>query len=82
VDGRPVGESSAELVEDLFRKEYAHLVSALTRVLGPANIPLAEDVVHDALVTVCRPRRSVKRSWSILRPSTDGCTGGAAACVS
>jgi RNA polymerase sigma-70 factor (ECF subfamily) len=43
--------SSAELVEDLFRKEYAHLVSALTRVLGPSNIPLAEDVVSDALVS-------------------------------
>ena len=43
--------SSAELVEDLFRKEYAHLVSALTRVLGPSNIPLAEDVVEDALVS-------------------------------
>jgi len=41
----------AALVEDLFRKEYAHLVSALTRVLGPSNIPLAEDVVHDALVS-------------------------------
>ncbi len=25
--------------------------SALTRVLGPSNIPLAEDVVHDALVS-------------------------------
>ncbi|MFI5897001.1 RNA polymerase sigma factor [Actinoplanes sp. NPDC051513] len=38
------------LVDDLFRREYAHLVSALTRVLGPSNIPLAEDVVQDALV--------------------------------
>jgi RNA polymerase sigma factor (sigma-70 family) len=43
--------SPAQLVEDLFRREYAHLVSALTRVLGPSNIPLAEDVVHDALVS-------------------------------
>jgi RNA polymerase sigma factor (sigma-70 family) len=39
------------LVEDLFRREYAHLVSALTRVLGPSNIPLAEDVVQDALLS-------------------------------
>jgi RNA polymerase sigma-70 factor (ECF subfamily) len=50
-----VGESAAtpsiELVEDLFRREYAHLVSALTRVLGPSNLPLAEDVVHDALLS-------------------------------
>ena len=51
VDEGPAAVSSAELVEDLFRKEYAHLVSALTRVLGPSNIPLAEDVVHDALVS-------------------------------
>ena len=51
MDERPAAVSSTELVEDLFRKEYAHLVSALTRVLGPSNIPLAEDVVHDALVS-------------------------------
>jgi RNA polymerase sigma factor (sigma-70 family) len=51
VDERPAAVSSTELVEDLFRKEYAHLVSALTRVLGPSNIPLVEDVVHDALVS-------------------------------
>src|SRR5205807_8135488 len=48
---RPAAAASAELVEDLFRKEYAHLASALTRVLGPPGIPLAEDVVHDALVS-------------------------------
>ena len=47
----PVPTSSAALVEDLFRREYAHLVSALTRALGPSNIPLAEDVVHDALLS-------------------------------
>jgi RNA polymerase sigma factor (sigma-70 family) len=47
----PAAASSVELVEDLFRREYAHLVSALTRVLGPSNIPLAEDVVHDALLS-------------------------------
>ncbi|SEG68077.1 RNA polymerase sigma-70 factor, ECF subfamily [Actinacidiphila yanglinensis] len=43
--------SGTEPVEDLVRKEYAHMVSALTRVLGPSNLPLAEDVVHDALVS-------------------------------
>jgi RNA polymerase sigma-70 factor (ECF subfamily) len=47
----PAAPSSTELVEDLFRREYAHLVSALTRVLGPSNLPLAEDVVHDALLS-------------------------------
>jgi RNA polymerase sigma factor (sigma-70 family) len=43
--------SAEELVEDLFRREYGHLVSALARVLGPNNIQLAEDVVHDALLS-------------------------------
>lgn len=38
-------------IEDLFRRESAHLVAALTRLLGPAQLALAEDVVHDALVT-------------------------------
>ena len=38
------------LVEDLFRRESAHLVSALVRLLGPSNLALAEDVVHDALL--------------------------------
>ena len=57
VDERPAAVSSTELVEDLFRKEYAHLVSALTRVLGPSNIPLAEDVVHDALVSAMQAWR-------------------------
>jgi RNA polymerase sigma-70 factor (ECF subfamily) len=47
----PTAASSSELVEDLFRREYAHLLSALTRALGPSNIPLAEDVVHDALLS-------------------------------
>jgi len=39
-----------ELVADLFRHESAHLVAALTRVLGPSQLALAEDVVHDALL--------------------------------
>jgi RNA polymerase sigma factor (sigma-70 family) len=53
----PAATTSAELVEDLFRREYAHLVSALTRVLGPSNIPLAEDVVHDALLSAMQAWR-------------------------
>ena len=57
MDEAPAAASSAELVEDLFRKEYAHLVSALTRVLGPTNSPLAEDVVHDALVSAMQAWR-------------------------
>ena len=49
--------STTVLVEDLFRREYAHLVSALTRVLGPSNIALAEDVIQDALVSAMRAWR-------------------------
>ena len=48
---RDVEGSSIGLVEDLFRNEHAHLVAALTRTLGPSNLPLAEDVVQDALVS-------------------------------
>ena len=43
--------SAGAVVEDLFRRESAHLVSALVRLLGPSNVALAEDVVHDALVS-------------------------------
>ena len=39
------------IVDDLFRRESAHLVAALARLLGPAHLALAEDVVHDALVS-------------------------------
>jgi RNA polymerase sigma-70 factor (ECF subfamily) len=46
-----VTERSSRLVEDLFRREHAHLVAALTRTLGPSNLQLAEDVVQDALVS-------------------------------
>jgi RNA polymerase sigma-70 factor (ECF subfamily) len=42
---------AAALVEDLFRREFAHLVAALTRLLGLANLPLAEDCVQDALLS-------------------------------
>ena len=38
-------------VEDFFRRESAHLVAALVRLLGPSRVSLAEDVVQDALVT-------------------------------
>jgi RNA polymerase sigma factor (sigma-70 family) len=49
--------NAEELVEDLFRRESAHLVSALTRVLGPSNLALAEDVVHDALLNAMQAWR-------------------------
>ncbi|MGH2892116.1 MAG: RNA polymerase sigma factor [Solirubrobacteraceae bacterium] len=52
-----MGASPARLVEDLFRTEHAHLVAALARVLGPANLQLAEDVVQDALVSAMQAWR-------------------------
>lgn len=39
-----------QLVEDLFRRESGRLVAALTRLLGPSNLMLVEDVVQDALM--------------------------------
>src|SRR6478672_6454451 len=49
--------SVAGQVEDLFRRESAHLVSALARLLGPARLALAEDVVHDALLSAMQAWR-------------------------
>jgi RNA polymerase sigma factor (sigma-70 family) len=46
-----------ELVEDLFRRESARLVAALVRLLGPSNLALAEDVVHDALLSAMQAWR-------------------------
>ncbi|MCU1283089.1 MAG: polymerase sigma-70 factor, subfamily, partial [bacterium] len=53
---------ATELVEDLFRRESAHLVSALVRLLGPSNVALAEDVVQDALM-------SAMQAWRFGPPS-------------
>ena len=54
----PVGDARVgRLVGDLFRRESAHLVSALARLLGPSNLALAEDVVHDALVSAMQAWR-------------------------
>ena len=39
-----------ELVEHLFRHQAGRMVSTLTRILGPRNLQLAEDVVQEALV--------------------------------
>jgi len=35
-------------IESLFRKESVRLISVLTRILGPQNLELAEDVVQDS----------------------------------
>uniref|UniRef100_Q025A7 RNA polymerase sigma factor n=1 Tax=Solibacter usitatus (strain Ellin6076) TaxID=234267 RepID=Q025A7_SOLUE len=39
-----------ELVEHLFRHQAGRMVSTLTRILGPRNLQLAEDVVQEALI--------------------------------
>jgi RNA polymerase sigma-70 factor (ECF subfamily) len=43
--------------EDLFRRESAHLVAALARLLGPARLALAEDVVQEALIAAMQAWR-------------------------
>ncbi|HEX4354834.1 MAG TPA: sigma-70 family RNA polymerase sigma factor, partial [Polyangiales bacterium] len=45
------------LVSDLFRREFPHLVAALVRLLGPAKLTLAEDVVQDALISAMQAWR-------------------------
>lgn len=37
-------------IETLFRRETARLISVLTRIFGPHNLALAEDVVQEAFV--------------------------------
>jgi RNA polymerase sigma factor (sigma-70 family) len=52
---------ATELVEHLFRRESGHLVAALTRLLGPSHLALAEDVVQDALL-------SAMQAWRFALP--------------
>ena len=42
------------LVDDLFRRTAATLTAAVVRVLGPAGLDLAEDVVQDTMVRALR----------------------------
>ena len=39
------------LIDDLFRRESGHLVSALASLLGPSHLSLAEDMVQEALAS-------------------------------
>jgi RNA polymerase sigma-70 factor, ECF subfamily len=41
---------ASPLIEHLFRHQAGRVVARLTRLLGPANVGLAEDAVQDALV--------------------------------
>src|SRR5215213_2506920 len=47
----PSGKNNInQLVDHLYRHEAGKLVAVLTGVFGPANMELAEDVVHDSLI--------------------------------
>jgi len=57
-----------ELVDHLFRHSAGQMVATLTRMLGPQNLSLAEEVVQDALVRAIEiwPHRGVPenpRAW-------------------
>jgi RNA polymerase sigma-70 factor, ECF subfamily len=43
-------ETQSPLIEHLFRHQAGRVVARLTRLLGPANVELAEDAVQEALV--------------------------------
>ena len=49
------------LVASLFRHESGRFVAALTRLFGPHNLPLAEDVVQEAL-------ESALQAWKFQMP--------------
>ena len=43
-------DSAQEEIESLFRRESKRLISVLTRILGPQNLELAEDVMQESFV--------------------------------
>ena len=43
-----------ETIDQVFRRESGRLISVLTRLLGPQNLELAEDVLQDAFVSAVR----------------------------
>ena len=47
-------DDAVPLVEHLFRQQAGRLTARLTRVLGPANITLAEDAVQEAMMRALR----------------------------
>ncbi len=48
------GAAPGGVVDHLFRRQSGRMVAALTRVFGPQNVGLAEDVVQDTLVEALR----------------------------
>jgi RNA polymerase sigma-70 factor, ECF subfamily len=64
----PPAGGVGELVDHLFRHSAGQMVATLTRMLGPQNLSLAEEVVQDALVRAIEiwPHRGVPenpRAW-------------------
>ena len=50
IDSSPVS-SASPVVESLsFRHQFAHIVSTLTRILGPRHLSVAEEAAQDALI--------------------------------
>jgi RNA polymerase sigma factor (sigma-70 family) len=45
-----MSDLSPDTIEGIFRREAGRLISVLTRLLGPHNLQLAEDVVQEAFV--------------------------------
>jgi RNA polymerase sigma factor (sigma-70 family) len=41
-------------IEEVFRRESGRLISVLTRILGPGNLELAEDVMQESFVAAMR----------------------------
>ena len=54
----PADGSPSQIVEHFFRHETGRLHGALTRMLGPGNLTLVEDVAQGALL-------QAMRTWSI-----------------
>src|SRR5262249_61202844 len=51
VPGRPAAPEPIRLeIEAVFRRESGRLISVLTRIFGPHNLELAEDVVQASFV--------------------------------
>ena len=57
-DELPRSERAAQLVDHFFRHETGRLHGALTRLLGPQNLALVEDMAQEAMVRALR-------TWSI-----------------
>ncbi|HSR54324.1 MAG TPA: sigma-70 family RNA polymerase sigma factor [Acidobacteriota bacterium] len=63
-------DRTRDMVDHLFRREAGRMAATLTRILGPGQLDLVEDIVQDALVQALRvwPYRGLPdnpRAWLI-----------------